>query len=342
MNHTTLSRDYWPTTGWRTASPDAHGMDAGQLAHAHEYMTTAFPSLTSLLVVRGGHLVFERYADGYGPDVLHNVKSATKSVTSLLTGVAILTGDLSGVDEPLGALLPTLLTGNDPRRDIRLADLLTMRSGLDWAEWKGTTLQMFASGNWLDFILDRPVAHPPGTFFNYSTGDTQLVAAIVQEVTGMSLLAYADLYLFTPLGIERRTWATDPQGINIGGAELSLTARGMAKLGFLALNNGRWDGTDILPATWVEAMTTRHTPAQADSAGSCDLSYGYLWWLRDQGSFASAMAVGYGGNYIYIVPDLDLVVAVTGDVKNVPKQFSDNRMLCDFNLVADYIVPAVG
>lgn len=336
------TRDYWPTDGWRTAAPGALGMDVAGLEAAHTHLLAEYPTITSLLVVRGGSLVFEHYADPSGPDTLHNVKSVTKSVTSALIGIAIATGDLAGLDETLGYVFPEAFTaGSDPRkRDITVGDLLTMRSGLDWEEWRGTTLQMTASKNWVEFVLDRPVRQDPGTAFNYSTGDTQLLAAILQRVTGMPALAFADLYLFNPLGIERRTWPTDPQGIHVGGAELSLRARDMAKIGYLMLNRGHWDGDQLLPADWVQAATAPHTEAHADARG-CPLEYGYLWWLRPQGPYESALAVGYGGQYIYVIPALDMVVVLTGDLRRVPPHFVDNRMLCQFNLVEDFIVPAV-
>jgi CubicO group peptidase (beta-lactamase class C family) len=337
-------RDYWPTAGWRSADPSAHGMDAVRLAAAWDHLASQHPHLNSLLVVRGGYVVFEDYRDGAGPYRIAPVMSVTKSVVGALIGVALHTGDLLAIDEPLAYLLPAEFSGVDDRdkRAITLAHLLTMRSGLDWAEWGGTTQQMMASQDWVQFVLDQPLAHAPGTVFNYSTGDTHLLAAALHAATGMTPLDYADLYLFRPLGITRRAWNTDPQGLHVGGAGLALSPHDLALYGYLILNGGVWDGDALLPPGWARSSLTAH--ANVIPAGEADcqrLDYGYLFWLRDQGAYASGMAVGYGGQYVYILPALDLVVVVTGSVRDVPDAFRDTRLMCAFNLVQDFVVPAV-
>lgn len=336
------SRDYWPTEDWRTADPAQHAISARALDAARDYVQANVPHIDSLLVVRGGDLVYEWYAASDGITSLHNVKSVTKSVTSALVGIALDTGDLASIDESLGFILPEIFSTVDDRhkRTITIGDLLTMRSGLSWAEYGRSAVQLTASPNWIDYILEHPLEHEPGNHFNYSTGDTQLIAAALQKLTAMPLLDYADMYLFRPLGITRRAWAADPQGINIGGAELQLTARDMAKFGYLYLNHGLWDGEQVIPDTWVNQS---HTPqVELDRRGNeCeDLAYGLLWWLRSQGGHASGIAVGYGGQFVYVIPALDMVVVMTGDLRTAPETFRDNRMLCQFNLVEDFIVPA--
>ncbi|MBN1681519.1 MAG: serine hydrolase [Anaerolineae bacterium] len=344
INNTIPPRDHWPTEGWRSSDPGAQGMDAARLAAADAYLNARAPHLDSLLIVRHGCLVWERYSRQAAIDRLHNVKSAAKSVLSLLVGIALQTGDLMSLDDTLGDFLAAYFTGAVDRRkrDIRLRDLLTMRSGLEWREWGGTTQQMTASPDWVRFVLDRPLSADPGTRYNYSTGDTQLIAAVLQQATGMTALAFADLYLFAPLGIERRTWPTDPQGITIGGAELALSSRDLAKLGYLVLNRGQWGGETIVPAAWIAESTQAHANVIPAGTDDCvQLDYGYLWWLRQQGDYASWLAVGYGGQVIYVIPALDLVVVITGDLRDVPDGFRDNRMLCAFNVVQDAILPAV-
>lgn len=339
-----ILRAYWPTAGWRATPPGAQDMDAWQLEKARDALREKTPHMTSLLVVRGGHLVFEWYADGVGPGTLHNLKSATKSVLSLLIGIAIQTGDLGSADDPLGATLPDLFTSSsDPRkRAITIRHLLSMRSGLAWDEYGPSAVEMTASKNWIRYVLDLPLAAEPGARFNYSTGDTQLLSAALRRASGMTALAFADLYLFGPLGIERRTWPADPQGITIGGAELSLSARDMAKIGFLALNRGRWEDGAIVPEAWIDESFRQQAVIALPGARDCPaIGYGYLWWLRTQGGFASAMAVGYGGQYIVVIPECDLVVVMTGDLASPPEPFRSNEMLCAFNLVEDMIIPAV-
>ena len=336
-------RRYWPTDGWREAFPEDHGLDSKQLNAARDHLSVHVPHMDSLLVVRGGYLVFEHYDRG-DARTLRNVKSVTKSVTSALIGIALSTGDLDSIDELIGHLLPeTFATVDDRRkRDITLRDLLTMRSGLEWAEYGADTVQMTTSPNWVQYVLGHALIRTPGTEFNYSTGDTQLLAAVLGKQTEMSALDYADLYLFGPLGITQRTWPADPQGINVGGAELALTSRDMAKFGYLYLNRGVWDGAQIIPETWIDESHVYHTMFDPASGAECDvLGYGFLWWLRPQGDADSAIAVGFGGQFVYVIPALDMVVVMTGRLGNVPEAFRDNRMLCQFNLVEDFIVPAV-
>ncbi|MBN1967159.1 MAG: serine hydrolase [Anaerolineae bacterium] len=337
-------RDTWPTHGWRESAPDDQGLDAARLAQALDHLAAHMPHLDGAVIVRHGYLVAERYRGEAGPETLHNVKSVTKSVLSALIGIALQTGDLAGLDDTLGDVWPAYFTSasDSRKRAIRVRDLLTMRSGLQWAEYGPTTVQMTASKDWVRFVLDQPVAHEPGQVFNYSTGDTQLLSGILHTITGMTALEYADLYLFGPLGITRRTWPADPQGITIGGAELALSARDMAKFGYLVLNGGRWNGDAILPEAWVQESTTPHVQVDPPRPDGCpSLAYGYLWWLRPQAGHRSALAVGFGGQYIYVVPDLDLVIALTGDIPAAPDTFRDHRMLCRFNWVEEFIVPAV-
>ncbi|HVO70164.1 MAG TPA: serine hydrolase [Aggregatilineaceae bacterium] len=337
-------RDYWPTHGWRDSPPEDQGLDREGLQAAHEHLTRHVPHIDGLLVVRHGYLVYERYGGSAGPAKLHNVKSATKSVLSALIGIAIQTGDLAGVDEPLGYILPDAFGSISDRRKraITVRDLLTMRSGLEWDEYGPSDIQMTASPDWVRFVLERPLAHLPGTAFNYSTGDTQLLSAALQMLTSLTALAFADLYLFGPLGILQRAWPADPQGITVGGAELALTPRDMAKFGYLYLNRGQWEGEVMVPAAWIEQSTQPNTTFEPVSEDDCaELGYGYLWWLRPQGPFESFIAVGFAGQFIYVIPALDLVVVMTGDIASAPDRFRDNRMLCQFNLVEEYIVPAV-
>ncbi len=339
-----VPRDYWPTDEWRIASPADHGIDPAAIERLSAHLDTAYPHFDSLLIVRGGDLVHEEYKHGATPDDLHNVKSVTKSVLSALIGIALDTGDLPSIDEPIGTFFAGDFASIPDRtkRDITLADLLSMRSGLEWDEWGASVFQMTASPNWVRFILNRPLANAPGERFVYSTGNTHLLAAALQRATDMTLLEYADLYLFRPLGITARQWPSDPQGITIGGAELSLRARDMAKLGLLYLNLGQWDGASIVPADWVRASTEpRVTVVPKDASNRPPVCYGYLWWLRPQQRLGSFMAVGHGGQFIYVLPDLDLVVVMTGDLKTAPETFNDNRMIREFNVVEEFLVPAV-
>ncbi len=330
-----------PPAPWPEAAPTDVDLDADLLEAAYRYLHDHVPHMDSLLVIRHGALVFERYMRNMAADRLHNLKSATKSVTSLLVGVALATGDLASLDEPLGYILPELFAGVDDRakREITIRHLLTMCSGLAWDEYGASAIAMTASPDWVRYVLEQPLAYPPGTHFNYSTGDSQLLAAALQKLTGMSLSEYAALYLFGPLGISRYIWPADPQGVTIGGAELALTPRDLARIGRLALQRGMWQGEALLPATWIADSQRAHVLLPSDE-GCAGLGYGYLWWVRPQAGYDSALAVGYGGQFTIVVPALDLLVVMTGDLSDVPPGFRNNQMLCQFNLVEDFIVPA--
>jgi len=326
--------------GWRESTPGEQGVDAARLAEGYDQLTAEYPHFDSLIIVRRGCIVFERYRGDSGPEVLHNLKSVTKSVLSMLIGIAIQTGDLEGLDGKLGYYFPDYFTStrDSNKRDIRVRDLLTMRSGLEWSEWGSCAVEMTASPHWIDFVLEQPLIHRPGEHFSYSTGDTQLLSGILQRATAMSALDFADLYLFGPLGITQRSWPSDPQGYTIGGAELSLTPRDMAKLGALYLNQGIWAGDSVIPTAWVKMSTAPHVEGVAADPG---VRYGYLWWLYPQASHECFIAAGYGGQLIYGIPDLDLVVVLAGDSRAAPKLFSDNRMVYEFSWLRDWVIPAV-
>jgi CubicO group peptidase (beta-lactamase class C family) len=338
------TRDYWPTAGWQESPPDAQGMDGELLAQADRQLAADHPNIESLIVVRHGHIVHERYAGETGPDRLHNLKSATKSVLSLLIGIALQTGDLEALDDRLAYFFPEYFTSSTDsgKREISLRHLLMLRSGLEWDEWGPNTIEMMRSDNWIRYVLERPLAHEPGTVFTYSTGDTQLLVGALQKASGLPALEFANLYLFQPLGITQYTWPTDPQGYNVGGADLSLSPRDMAKIGYLVLNQGQWDGQSLVRPAWIEDATRQHSTVVPPDAGSYPpLYYGYLWWLRPQAGHASAIAVGLGGQFIYVVPALDLVVVMTGRLERIPQLFRNNGMIRDLNVLEDFIVPAV-
>ncbi len=339
-----ITREAWPTRGWPEANPAAHGMDPEKLAEADRTLAAEYPNLESLLIVRGGDIVYERYSGSTGPDKPHNLKSATKSVLSALVGIALSTGDLGSLDDRLSDFLPEMLpaTADRRKRDITVCDLLRMRSGLEWNEWGGCTVEMTSRPNWIRFVLDQPLAYNPGEIHTYSTGDTQLLSGILQKATGMTALDFADLFLFKPLGITRRTWPSDPQGYSVGGTELSLSPRDLAKFAFLYLNGGRWEDQQVVPANWVADSTRQHSlVVPPDASDRPPIGYGYLWWLREQAGHPSFMAVGYGGQFAYVIPDLDLIVVMMGRLRSIPRMFADNRMIREFNVVAEHIVPAV-
>jgi CubicO group peptidase (beta-lactamase class C family) len=354
-------RDYWPTSGWRTAPPKAEGMDPAVLATIAGNVASLHPEIRSVLVVRHGYLVYEHYWQGMTASDGDNTYSVTKSVVSALVGIALGEGKLKGLDQPIGVLLARHLPHDaDPRlARVTLEQLLTMTSGLagDDRSLGGdprVSERQGASRDWVRHILGRRLATNPGTSFAYSSATSQLLSAIVADATGHSTLAFARARLFRPLGIasakapqpvfvahpspaalkayERApvAWPTDPQGYQLGFSGLRLPSRDLAKLGYLYLNGGRWDTTQVIPAGYVAASTRPHSTPPPDGPGE---SYGYQWWVTSQASHPSYLAHGRDGQLIEVVPDLDLVVVITSDAN---QNRNDARLL-----VGQAIIPAI-
>ncbi len=208
-------------------------------------------------------------------------------------------------------------TLDERKRQMTIAHLLTMTSGLDWRElapYNGDSMaQMMASPNWVEFVLEQPMAHAPGKVFSYNSGTSHVLSALLQRVTGVSTLAYAQEHLFDPLGISDITWRVDPQGVNIGGWGLSLTTRDMAKVGYLYLRQGLWDNVQLVPSKWVRASTTWQSTGTGPLEG---WGYGYQWWLIPDLPYEVFEARGLLGQHIMVIPELDLVIVFTSRVEN--------------------------
>ena len=300
-------------------------MDSETLVRMFDYIADQGAEVHSVLIIRNGIVVTEAYFRPYNRDRKHALTSCTKSFLSALIGIAIDEGYFGLDDKALDFFSERTIENDSPdKHEITVEDLLGMRSGLDWPESSvsygsrdNVLWQMMDSQDWVQFVLDQPMATRPGTTFNYSTGDPQLLAAILEQTTGMSTQAFARTRLFEPLGVSsaRWSWTSDPAGVSFGGGGLSLTPRDMAKFGYLYLQDGVWEGRQIVAATWVEASVT---PSH----------YGYQWWRLANGGYA---ALDYGGQRIAVVPDLELVVVITGNFAGTISRY----------LVDAFIVPAV-
>jgi CubicO group peptidase (beta-lactamase class C family) len=332
-----VARDYWPTTGWRTAAPAEQRVDTAALTKVEDQVARFFPEVRSVLVVRGGYLVYERYWQGLDASAGHDVRSVTKSVIGALIGIAVADGKITSLEQTVGQLLAARLPPDaDPRMaNVTVGQLLAMTSGLAGDPAEEDTL--WKSPDWVRQILGRRLISEPGTRFAYSSAGSHLLSAIVATATGQSTLAYARTKLFTPLGINTDgafepvlaadidpltletyqraavAWPIDPQGHHFGGAFLRLPTRDLAKLGYLYLNGGRWDGNQIIPADYVAAATSLSGPSAGQPTG-----YGLHWWVADEGGHHTFRAEGFGGQFIYVVPDLDLVVVMTNNPDNGP------------------------
>lgn len=290
------------------------------------------PRLHSLLVNRHGKLVFEYYAKGSGPARATNVKSVSKSVISTLVGIAIDRRILPGVNEPIVRFFPALKTGSDPRKArITIENLLTMQSGLESTSFNNYGAWV-RSRNWVSYALNQPLVSEPGTTMEYSTGSSHLLSAILTKAAKMSTWAFLQESLGKPLGVTFSRWARDPQGIYFGGNEMLMTPRQMVTFGQLYLNRGRARERQVVPASWIDASCT----PRGRSRFNPDQSYGYGWWMRNFGGRQGCFAWGYGGQYVMIFRDLDLVVVTTSSTEATDERRDHRRQI--FELVERLIL----
>ena len=304
------------------ADPRVPALDATRLDRAVE-LATKLPRLRSLLIAHRGETVIERYFNGTQATRLANIKSASKSVISALVGIALDRGFLDSVDQPIGELFGDVL---DPEADpqkaaITIQDLLTMRSGLQTTSNRNYGAWVL-SKNWVRHALTRPMESAPGRTMRYSTGNTHLLSALLTRSTGDSTWRFAQRVLAEPLGFSLARWPRDPQGIYFGGNDMLMTPRQMLTFGRLYLNVGRWEGRQILPSGWIsESLVPR---GRSRWTGR---EYGYGWWMRRVGGRQIYYAWGYGGQYIFVVPSLEMVVVTTSSATPGPSRRGHNRAI---------------
>lgn len=337
--------DYWPTAGWRTSTPAAEGMHADSLAALDaEFAAGRHGFIDAMLVIRNGKVVYERrYQQPYdslytGPDRrdwqynyqhpahhpwykggdLHTLQSVTKSVTSVLTGVAIHRGDLPHDSVAVMPYFPAhRVPDQDPRRTrMTVRHLLTMTAGITWDEWTASysdsannCIQMEASDAWVQYVLSQPMAREPGDTFVYNSGATVLLGAVLQQASGLRADTYARRHLFDPLGISSSHWKVTPDDVADTEGGLYLAPRDLAKIGYLFLTDGVWDGKRLVPAGWVERSVT---PVLEIRPGG--QQYGYLWWMPPAQAAGprAFMAMGFGGQRLIVVPELNLIAVFNG------------------------------
>jgi CubicO group peptidase (beta-lactamase class C family) len=299
------------------------------------------PRLHSLLASRRGEIVLERYFNGTRAARAANVKSVSKSIISALVGVAIDRGVVAGPHTPIHTYFPEITKDRDDRKQrITIEDLLTMRSGLESTSNRnyGAWVQ---SRNWVQHALARPLFAMPGTEMEYSTGNTHLLSAILTKAAKTSTWQFAQDTLAKPLGFTLARWPQDPQGIYFGGNDMLLTPRQMLSFGELYLRGGRVKGSDpftemrqVVPERWIEQSFVPRSVSPISGQ-----QYGYGWWMRDLAGHQSYFAWGFGGQYIILVPDLELVVVTTSASTVAEDRRTHRRTL--FELVEDLIIAPV-
>lgn len=363
----------WPTKGWPVAEPTDQGLDGVALEQlSSELAAGDHGNVDAFLVIRGGQLVHEgRYEVDYveasrdfdqtphqynyyhpdwhpfyqGRDV-HTMQSVTKSWTSALIGVAIERGEIEGVDVP-GLSFFSDRTFDDPdgrKATMSLQDLLTMRAGFAWDEStvpytdpRNDCAALEASEDWIQFVLDKPLSHDPGTHWVYNSGVSTLLSGILRQATGLHAHDYAAQYLFAPLGIDDFHWKTTPLGLADTEGGLYLKAEDLAKLGLLYLNDGVWDGQRLLPEGWVAESIKPWVEDILPDNERRDTGYSYQWWIpRDgrEGEVSVFAGRGYGGQFLIVAPELDLIVVFTGwNIFDEPPK--------TFELFFERILPAI-
>lgn len=342
-----------PAADWPTATAAEAGLAADLAARLDAALEDeANDGLHAVVLVRDGRIVYERYLEGddelygrrksgvvFGPDLLHDVRSISKSVVSLLYGIALADGTVPPPDAPVLPAFPEYadLAEEPGRAAITVHELLAMTMGTEWDEElpysdpKNSEIAMNRAPDSLRYVLDRPLVAEPGTRWTYNGGATEVAAALIARGNGGDFLAFAEERLFAPLGITEYRWITDYYDRPHAASGLRLRPRDTARIGQLVLDGGVWNGERIVPAGWIETATAVH----AEAGYGCD--YGYQWWLCPLESGQRLVeAAGWGGQELLILPELDLVLVVNAGLYGDPEAYRRA-----FGLLEGIIIPSV-
>lgn len=340
--------------GWATATPASEGLDPALIcAIGPRLEAWTDGNAHAVLVARHGKLVYERYFAGedqrwgqplgripHDIDTRHDLRSISKSVTSLLVGIAVDHGWIKDIDTPVLALLPQYADLRSPEKDrITLRHLLTMSSGLAWNEEvpysdpTNSERQMSVAPDPYRYVLEQPLATVPGETYSYNGGATALLAAVLKQTSGKPVDQLAQEVLFAPLGITDVEWVRYPDGEPVAASGLRLRPRDIAKIGQMVLSGGTWQDQRVVSADWIKQSTSPQI------AGEEMFFYGFQWWLGrslvDRRPVEWAAGVGWGGQRLFLVPDQDLLVVVTAGLYETPDQGTLGSTLLD-----RYVLPA--
>ena len=320
---------------------NARGYDSSKfdLLTAH-ILDKTFKDINSIIIARHGKILFEEYFNGATPNTLHDIRSAGKSLTSALVGIAIDKGLINSVEERLLSYFPGIECTSDwnpKKNDITLKHVLSMSFGLcEPGEYPAWENRRWYTMHWTNDVLCQPIEYKPGTRFDYDSAAPALFGPIIEQVSGMSVGQFAKKYLFEPLGIERYRWFILPTGREYTGGGFSMCPRDMVKFGQLYLHKGMWNGEQLISKEWVEESTKAHLIVNS----KLDRHYGYYWWKEtfpiNNRLIESYFASGNGGNKIYVFPTQDLVAVVTASAYDQSYGHPQVRMMMN-----KYILPAV-
>ena len=326
---------------------NSFGLDSSKILNLISLIeNNTYPEIHSLLIVKNDSLLFEKYFNGYARNYSHTLQSVTKSFTSAIIGIALEQGVIGSLENKILDYFPqytNIENMSDWKREIEIKDLLTMRSGTDYSEGFPNSphdqLNSLRSG-WDIFYLNRPMVAEPGTLFNYDSGGVILLSAILKSACGMHADIFADQYLFPKLGISVKRWFKNDEGHPHTGGGLYLRPSDMIKLGMLYLHKGIWNGEQVVPESWVNKSFETHVDLTTVYTGDPYIrGYGYLWWILKPGGKSRTneyvyAAMGALGQYIFVIPEYDMVVSVTSGATTYEHYQNPQRFLYDYILDA--------
>jgi CubicO group peptidase (beta-lactamase class C family) len=284
-----------------------------------------------------GEMIGEEYFEFGSQDKLFHIRSVTKSIVSILIGIAIENGIISGTDLSLIEGIGTIPNENIQGLDLLTVEhLLTMSSGFEWNEMGGNEYSWWinAQDN-IHYVLDKQILYPPGDIFNYNSGTSHLLSVILTDAYGNSALEFANNYLFNPLGITDILWS-EIGGYNNGGSNIQITARDLVKIGELYLNKGLYNGTQIVPSDWVNESITAKINTGRNYYGS---EYGYLWWMENINGTECYYGMGYGGQFLFVFPEMDLIIVANSNW-STSGQAADEQWIRVYDFIADKVLPS--
>jgi len=330
---------------WEKSTPEQQGfnpqvLDSAFIQANHDGFVDA------LLIVRNGYLVAEQYYNGYNENTPHNVMSVSKSFLSAITGLALYQGFIDSLGEKMLNYFPEYIyPGIDQRKyDITIEHLLTMRMGIV-SESENNYAVFFEiqnSPNWIKATIEYPLIFNPGERMRYNTFQTHVLSAIITKATNQSTRDFSTAYLFNEMNIDVDDWRKDPQGYYFGGSDMHFTPREMAVLGYIYLNNGRLNDKQIVPESWVQiSLSPSGNFTHPNQWGELkNYNYGYLWWLGEIGGYEVFMALGYGGQFVVVFPELNLIFVSTSNNQVYPSEANDQE-LAVLNIVTKYVLSSI-
>ena len=327
--------------GWPISTAEEQGLDSRKLDEIYKD-AQRFDHIYSLIIVRNGFLIGEKYFNGQSYFDANSTASVTKSITSALTGIALRENHLTSLDQKMMEFFPEIDWQTlDPRKsEITIQQILQMRSGYPWEEFDGYLATLVSSSNWIPFLEQFPLMGDPGTLFGYSNFTAHMMGIIVARAANTSLKSFCQTYLFDHLGFTSPYWPVDGSGYYYGSGDIYLTPRNMAKFGQLFLNSGVFSGVQVIPSGWVSESLQIYSPSTYPGeilTNIHQLGYGYMWWSGISGNHQHNFAWGHGGQLIVVIQDLNMVIVTSA----APQPLFDNsawqKEKAIMELVGDFI-----